>query len=106
MSSTNLEVPTAELSKTERRRIAKAKKKAKKNALRSDVAGTPSSSRSEIPTTGKKKAKSKEKITKSERKEKYTQIARERADKKYESKRDKNLTCFNCRQKVSCLNER
>jgi len=91
---------SGELSKTERRRISKAKKKAQKLEIAAKNGG--STSRSSIPsekTKTKKKKANKVKITKEERKEKYTKIARDRSESKQKSKKEKNLICFNCREK-------
>mmetsp|Transcript_26368 Transcript_26368/g.40457 ORF Transcript_26368/g.40457 Transcript_26368/m.40457 type:complete len:255 (-) Transcript_26368:31-795(-) len=38
-------------------------------------------------------------MTKEERREKYTQIARNRRDKKYEREKQSHLTCFKCRKR-------
>ena len=40
----------------------------------------------------------KKKITKEERRAKYTQIAHDRRDKKLKRERNRNITCFQCRQ--------
>jgi zinc finger CCHC domain-containing protein 9 len=45
-----------------------------------------------------KSDKQKKKITKDERRAKYTQIAHDRRDKKLKRERNRNITCFKCRQ--------
>jgi len=67
------------LSKTERRRIARKKKKEKLAALKK---------------SNNKKAKKKPKMTNEERRIKYTKLAHDRQN----AKRNKFLTCFNCRK--------
>lgn len=48
---------------------------------------------------GKKGRKVKPKITKEERRAKYTALARARRDKHMNKQRDKNLICYKCRKK-------
>jgi len=79
---------TTELSKTERRRQAK---KRKKERLARD--------RLEQQNLGVKKRKTKPKMTKAERKEKYTQRAIDRRTAKVQKKRESNMICFHCRKK-------
>jgi len=45
------------------------------------------------------KSRSKPKLTKEERREKYTQIARDRRERNFSKKRDQNLVCFRCRKR-------
>eukprot|EP00956_Cyclotella_meneghiniana_P006474 scaffold8496_cov66-Cyclotella_meneghiniana.AAC.16 len=47
----------------------------------------------------KHKGKAKPKMTKEERREKYTAIARDRRDKRVDRNRDKDIICYRCRKK-------
>ena len=47
----------------------------------------------------KHKGKPKPKMTKEERREKYTAIARDRRDKRVDRNRDKDIICYRCRKK-------
>jgi len=52
----------------------------------------------------RKVALKKPKMTKEERRTKYTAIAREHKAKKYQQQRDSQLTCYNCRQRGHSVN--
>jgi zinc finger CCHC domain-containing protein 9 len=47
----------------------------------------------------------KKKMTHEERKAKYTQIARDRRDKKFKQERNRNITCFKCRKPGHTAND-
>ena len=47
----------------------------------------------------------KKKVTKEERRAKYTQIARDRREKKVKQERNRNITCYTCRQPGHTANE-
>jgi zinc finger CCHC domain-containing protein 9 len=82
------------LSKTERRRQARAAKKATLSSL-----GKPMNPLSAAAKEKKKKAaKAKPVITKEQRKEKYTAKAHELKLLKFEKKTHSKTTCFNCRE--------
>ncbi|GMI57955.1 hypothetical protein ScalyP_jg1540 [Parmales sp. scaly parma] len=117
-----------DLSKTERRRLAKAAKRERKlngtpnpttttepnpstNPPQKSSSSSSSSSAAaafqevvNVATTTKKnekkkKEKTKPTITKAERKVKYTAIAREKKDAKFTNKKEKDMICFHCREK-------
>jgi zinc finger CCHC domain-containing protein 9 len=50
------------------------------------------------PRSHKKNGPPKKKITKEERRAKYTDLARQRRDNKVQQERSRHITCFNCRQ--------
>ena len=72
---------SAELTKAERRKIARQKKKEKKAISKKVV-----------------KSNNKPKLTKEERREKYTQKFKDKRDKTIMSKRSKGMICFHCRK--------
>eukprot|EP00640_Fibrocapsa_japonica_P003743 CAMPEP_0113937782 /NCGR_PEP_ID=MMETSP1339-20121228/4328_1 /TAXON_ID=94617 /ORGANISM="Fibrocapsa japonica" /LENGTH=295 /DNA_ID=CAMNT_0000940681 /DNA_START=27 /DNA_END=914 /DNA_ORIENTATION=+ /assembly_acc=CAM_ASM_000762 len=93
------------LSKTERRRLAK---KAKKNRLHGEglLGGkkrftTKKGKKRGIPATGPEKVKPK--MSKEERREKFTQQARERQKQKQLAGANAKVVCFGCRQKGHAL---
>jgi len=78
------------ISKTERRRLAKQRKKDIVKILRRDA-------NAEDETKRKKKKKTI--LSKEKRREKYTQLAREKREIQFQKKRNANVICFHCRQK-------
>jgi hypothetical protein len=78
------------LSKTERRRLAKQRKKDVVKILLSDA-------NAEDGTKRRKKKKTI--LSKEKRREKYTQLAREKREIRFQKKRNADVICFNCRQK-------
>lgn len=52
-----------------------------------------------VTTSRKNRKHAKQKLTKEERRAKYTKIAHDRRDKKMQRERARHLTCFHCRQR-------
>jgi zinc finger CCHC domain-containing protein 9 len=85
------------LSKTERRRLSKKRKK--DNWYQERLAQSLRHSKKGGPNGAKQQQTSIAKMTHEERKEKYTNMARDKRDRKTMSKRFADTVCFYCREK-------